>query len=152
MLKWLLVSTIFSLSLLIASTASANEVVVPLKYKGQAGFWFPGEKARLVLQDVEELRVLRESHGLLERQLQLRSERMGIKDAQLGATTAALDLSMQAEERTMEVVENSERRARVAEEKLDSFWRQPETWLVIGGVLVISIEIVVILSYKALEK
>lgn len=121
-----------ALLLLLAAPASAQDCPAQVEHPGEAlvlrgdpGQWFHREVARCLLADVEELRLLRQRVGLMD-------ERLRIRDEQLAAMREAVDLSIQAEQRSSGALEAAVRRAREAEEDRDAWHRSPLLWGAVG--------------------
>jgi len=154
MLKWLLVSTSFILALVVSPPAYAAEDTTrafELKVQGVDGVWFPAGMAKEIQADVEELRRLRPVLADQERLLGHRLERLEVKDARILQVKEALDLSMQAEERTKSVVEAAVRGQRQAEEDLDAWHRSPALWVGVGVVATVLLEVAALALFNALD-
>jgi hypothetical protein len=156
-MKWWLVSTSFFLASLICSPAQGKDLKVKLDspelqldrafqlYVNEAkGVWFPADMAREMQVQVEEYR---ETLTVVESQknlLNIRKERLGIKDARIFQLREALDLSIKSEERSQGVVTAAVRGQRQAEEAMGAWYRAPTLWLFIGvgvGITVTSIAV-----------
>lgn len=155
MLKWWIVSTSCILASLVCSPAQAAEDTTrafELEVEGAPGVWFPMDMAREMQADVEKLRKLKPVFDSQKLQLEVRKERLDIKDARILQLREALELSMQAEERTKGVVEAAVRGQRRAEEVLDAWYRSPAFLMSMGAGAVILVEVGAILIFTQVSK
>jgi len=160
MLKWLIVSTSFFLASLICSPAQAKDLKVKLGpelkldrafqlYVNEVkGIWFPMDMATEMQVQVEKYRktlVVVESQTRL---LNIRKERLEVKDDRIFQLREALNLSIQAEERSKGVVLTAVKGQREAEEAKDAWYRAPTLWLFIGTGVGITITAIAVKALK----
>lgn len=98
------------------------------------GMWFPMPTARLVLCEVQELRLRRQEAALYGREVEIRDQMELLLREQVG-------LAVLAEDRLKAVVSASERRARDAERDRDAWFRAPWFLVTVGIVLTIGLEV-----------
>ena len=116
--------------------------VVALNHDGNAGFWFPREKAVELQKDVEELRVVRSQIKLLDQQLEIKVERIELLK-EIASTNA------EAAETAKNSLETAVRLRREAEEARDSFFAgKPWFWLSIGVVAGIVTSVILVTQTK----
>lgn len=115
------------------------------------GAWMPMWMARQMQSDVEQFQIMRPAIEKQETLLKLRVERLDIKNERIIQTKEALQLSMDAEERTKGIVEAAVRAQRQAEEDLEVWYRQPAFLISVGAVSIILVEVGAFLIFKSLE-
>jgi hypothetical protein len=155
MLKSLIVSTSFFVaSLLCSPVQAARDTTKAFEFEveGVAGVWMPSAMAKLALASAEELAVQKVVIAEQSALIAIKDERLGIKDQRILQVKEALQLSIQAEERTKAVVEAAVRGQREAEEALDAWYRSPGFLLSLGGLGVIVIEVGAILLFTQVSK
>jgi ElaB/YqjD/DUF883 family membrane-anchored ribosome-binding protein len=112
--------------------ADPPSVARPLSVDGRPGLWLPGDMARSVLADVEELQTRRVESALCRKQA-------ATKDERIKELSKALDAARQSAAASQAVVETAMRAQRVAEQARDG-WLAGKPWLwttvgVVSGVL-----------------
>jgi len=123
-------------------TTQPKPKVVTLDYDGNAGFWFPREKAVELQKDVEELRVVRSQIKLLDQQLQIKVERIELLQEIADTNAKAADTAKNSLEKAVSL-------RRQAEEDRDSFFAgKPWFWLSIGVVAGIVTSVVLVTQTK----
>lgn len=109
------------------------------------GMWFPMPTSRLMLCEVQELRLRRQELSLAEQQLELHRDQAVLLREQV-------DLAVEAEGRLEGVVTAAERRAKdaelaqeKAEDELDAWHRSPFLWFGVGIVTTIVLEVAAVM-------
>ena len=120
-------------------------------HQGVEGMWFALPAAKLVLCEVQTLRVLRVDLQAANRSLEIWSHRGDLLQEQV-------DLAVAAEARMTGVVQTADRRARAAEQgqlaaesELDAWYRSPTLWAAIGAAIVIVLEVVALVIFEKVK-
>lgn len=111
---------------------------------GAEGFWFPSEAARCTLGRLELIPDVLVYVGLLE-------ERRLLTDAREALLRQETELAESEAAQASGALEAAERGRRHAEEERDAWHRSRVLWAVIGGLVVVVIEVVAIYALKRLE-
>lgn len=105
-----------------------------LVHDGVAGFWFHGEVGRCMLGRLDALPLYADHVHMLEQRLLIGEERTELLRRQVA-------LAERGEARAVATVEAADRRARDAVERMNAWFRAPELWFAVGGIVGIGLVI-----------
>lgn len=105
-----------------------------LVHEGVTGFWFHGDVARCMLSRLDAGPRYVDRVHLLEQRLLVGEEREELLRRQAA-------LAEQGEARAVATVEAADRRARDAVERMNAWFRAPELWFAVGGIVGIGLVI-----------
>ncbi len=110
-------------------------------HEGVPGFWFERDVALGILADLQELLVRRQQVSILQEELSLRGD-------QFDRMNEIVQLEQEVSDQAIEELERAERRASLAEESRNKWWRSPLFLFSSGVIITVVLEVVALIIFR----